>query len=115
MPPFVRKGPVYSSTYSAKVFPYFYFNEKGRIWINVPDATLRRIANGEAIDFTGSAIDDAGDKRRVEGHATPTGRSRGEITVRVFVTKRIALNYQTTYECVGAFPATPDLTPTEAR
>lgn len=102
MPPFVRKKVVYSSTYSAKVFPYFLFNEKGRIWIVVPDDLLRRAANGESVDFKGHALSDSGDERRVEGHATPTGPWGGKIRVRVFVTRRISLNYDTTYELKGA-------------
>jgi hypothetical protein len=55
MPPFVRKGATYSSTYSAKVFPYFFYNEKGRIWIVVPDDLLRRAAKGQPVDFIGHA------------------------------------------------------------
>jgi hypothetical protein len=109
MPPFVRKNVVYSSTYSAKVFPYFLFNEKGRIWITVPDEVLRRAATGQSVDFTGRALSDSGDERRVEGHATPTGPWGGKIRVRVFVTRRISLNYDTTYELKG-----PEVPPTAA-
>jgi hypothetical protein len=102
--PFVRHKAIYSSTYSARVFPYFY-TEKGRIWINVPDDALHRVANGEAIDFTGRAVNDSGDERRVAGRAVPTGVSLGTIQVRVFVTRRISINCDTTYEFVG--PADP--------
>ena len=41
-PPFVRKNIVYSSTYSAKVFPYFFYNETGHISIVIPDEDLER-------------------------------------------------------------------------
>lgn len=104
MPPFVRKNVVYSSTYSAKVFPYFFYNEKGRIWIVVSDDDLRRAAKGGSVDFKGSAVNEAGDVRKVEGHATPTGPTSGNIRVRVFVTRRIALTYDTTYELRGPRP-----------
>lgn len=100
IPPFVRHNSVYSSTYTARVFPYFY-SERGRIWIEVPDDALRRIADGQPIDFTGRAVNESGDVRRVEGHAIPTGRMLGSIRVRVFVTRRLALNYDTTYELLG--------------
>jgi hypothetical protein len=100
--PFIRHNATYSSTYSARVFPYFFFNEKGRIWIVVPDDALRRIDRGESVDFTGHATSDSGDERRVEGHATPTGRSSGKIRVRVFVTRRIVLTCDTTYELRGS-------------
>jgi hypothetical protein len=109
MPPFTRKKVVYSSTYSAKVFPYFFYNEKGRIWIAISDHDLLRAARGEPIDFKGQAISDAGETRRVEGHAVPTGPAAGKIRVKVYVTRRISLNYDTTYELRGAPP--PVVTP----
>jgi hypothetical protein len=102
MPPFVRKNTVYSSTYTAKVFPYFFYNEKGRIWIVVPEDLLQRAAKGQPVDFVGHALSDAGEERRVEGHAVPTGPWGGKIRVRVFVTKRISLNYDTTYVLKGS-------------
>jgi hypothetical protein len=105
MPPFVRKNTVYSSTYYAKVFPYFFYSERGRIWIVVPDADLRRASQGLPVDFVGHALSDSGEERKVTGHAVPTGPSGGKIRVRVFITRRIALNYDTTYELKG--PANP--------
>jgi hypothetical protein len=102
MPPFVRRKAVYSSTYYAKVFPYFFYSERGRIWIVVPDADLRRASLGQPVDFVGHALSDSGDERKVEGHAIPTGPTGGKIRVRVFITRRIALNYDTTYELKGA-------------
>jgi hypothetical protein len=104
MPPFVRKGSVYSSTYSAKVFPYFLFNEKGRIWMTVSDDDLRRASKGQEILLSGYATSDSGDERRVAGKATPTGPTSGKIRVRVFVTRRISLVYDTTYELRGPPP-----------
>jgi hypothetical protein len=102
MPPFVRTKTVYASTYYAKVFPYFFYSERGRIWIIVPDADLRRASLGQPVDFVGHALSDSGEVRKVEGHAIPTGPSGGKIRVRVFVTRRISLNYDTTYELKGA-------------
>ncbi len=111
MPPFVRRDSVYSSTYFARVFPYFFYNESGRISIVIPDRDLKTIEEGGAIDFKGSALSDAGEKRRVEGRATPTGPSGGRIRVRVFVTRRIALTYETTYELRGPVAKAPAVTP----
>jgi hypothetical protein len=84
------------------VFPYFFYNETGRIWIVVPEHELHAIDHGSAIDFTGSAISASGDKRRVEGKAMPTGPTTGRIRVKVYVTRKIALTYETTYELKGA-------------
>jgi hypothetical protein len=108
MPPFVRHNAVYASTYYAKVFPYYFFSEKGRIWIVVPEAELRRAAVGQPVDFVGHALSDSGEERKVEGHAVPTGPSGGKIRVRVFISRRISLNYDTTYELKGVpSPAVP--------
>jgi len=98
--PFARHGPEYSSTYVARVFPFFY-TEKGRIWIVVPDELLRRVDRGEAVDFVGRALNDSGDSRKVVGHAVPTGPMTGKIRVRVFISRRLSLNYDTTYELKG--------------
>jgi hypothetical protein len=111
MPPFVRKNVVYSSTYAAKVFPYFLFNEKGRIWIIVPDEDLRKVSLGLPVDFVGHALSDSGDDRKVEGHAVPSGPTSGKIRVRVFITRRISLNYDTTYELKGAAKPLVAVTP----
>ncbi len=101
MPPFTRQDAIFSSTYSARVFPYFFWSESGRIWIEVPPEKLRRVAQGEAVDFTGRGVSSSGDLRRIEGHATPTGPSEGRIRVRVYVSKRLYLNFDTTYQLQG--------------
>jgi len=108
MPPFTRRDAVFSSSYAARVFPYFFWSESGRIWITVPADKLRRVARGEPVDFTGHGTSDSGDERRIEGRAVPTGPTSGRILVRVYVTKRIHLNFDTTYELQGpAAPVTP--------
>jgi hypothetical protein len=110
IPPFSRHNGVYSSTYAARVFPIFY-TERGRIWIDIPDDALRLIASGQPIDFTGHAINDSGDGRKIAGHAVPTGASGGKISVRVFVTKRISITYDTTYQLTGVAEPQVAITP----
>jgi hypothetical protein len=110
IPPFSWHHGVYSSTYAARVFPIFY-TERGRIWIDMPDDALRRIASGRAVDFTGHALNDSGDGRKILGHAVPTGATGGTISVRVFVTKRISVTYDTTYELTGVAEPRVAVTP----
>jgi hypothetical protein len=98
MPPFTRKDGVLCSTYSADVFPYFFFDDKGTIAINVPDEMLRRVFKGEAVDFTGRGTSDYGENRRIVGHAEPTDRTHGRIRVRIYVSKRISLDFNTLYQ-----------------
>ncbi len=114
MRPFVRRDTVFSSTYSARVFPYFFWNESGHIWIVAPGDRLLRAALGEPVDFTGRGISESGDERRIEGHATPTGPMGGKIRVRIYVSKRIFLTFDTTYELQGT-AKTPVVTPKQNR
>jgi len=102
MPVFSRKGVLYESTYHARVFPYFFSNEDGRLYIEITESQLQKLRRGEAVDFTGRAIRDDGDLRRVEGRAMPHDAVTGRIKVRVFVTKKIQLIFNTTYRFVGA-------------
>lgn len=100
-----RSGSTYVSRYSAKVFPYFFWNETGRLRIDVPDAALRRLHDGQPIDFTGEAIRDDGRTRTLTGRAVPTGPAAGQIKVRIFVTTRISLVFNTTYQVIPAASA----------
>lgn len=98
MPVFVRNpAGVYESTYTAKVFPYFFYNEKGRLSIDVSDDALRQLAAGQPIEFHGRGFSTANEERRIEGRAVPTDAHTGKIKVRVFVTKKIQLIFNTTY------------------
>ncbi len=103
MATFERRPGAYESTYVAKVFPYFFYNEHGTLTIDLADAALRRLAAGEAVEFSGRAINSAREERRVEGKATPADARSGKLKVRVFVSKRIELIFNSTYR----FPAMP--------
>lgn len=96
-PDFVRREGRFESTYSAKVFPYFFSNETGRLGIDFSDAQLERLARGETVEFTGSATNHEHATRRVEGKATPADALHGKLKVRVFVSPKIELIFNTTY------------------
>jgi hypothetical protein len=97
MPTFTRAGSVYESTYVAKVFPYFFYNENGRLTVEISDDALRQLERGEPIDFKGQAVREDGAPRRVEGRAIPADSRSGKLKVRVFYSKRIELIFNTTY------------------
>lgn len=100
MPTFARAGGIYEADYTAKVFPYFFYNEHGRLYIDVSDDALRRLARGETIHFDGKGVSSDGVTRKVEGRAVPTDATGGRIKVRVFVTTKIQLIFNTTYRFV---------------
>jgi hypothetical protein len=97
MPAFERKNGVYQSSYEAKVFPYFFSNEKGALAITLSDESLRKLERGETAQFSGRAVNTDSEERRVEGKATPADALSGKIKVRVFVSKRIELIFNTSY------------------
>lgn len=102
MPTFQRAGARYESSYAAKVFPYFFYNECGTLGIEFTDEQLARLENGERVELTGQARSDTGEDRRIEGHATRTDADSGKIKVRVFVSKKIELIFNTTYHFAPA-------------
>ena len=97
MPDFVRKSGAYESSYEAKVFPFFFSHEQGRVLIEVSDEMLQQLESGQPINFKGRGVRDDGIERRLEGTATPANASTGRLKVRVFVSKRIELIFNTTY------------------
>ena len=97
MPAFVRKNGTYESSYAARVFPFFFSNEQGRVVIELPDDALRQLERGETISFHGRGVRDDGAGRRLEGTATPIDAVSGKLKVRVSVSKRLELIFNTTY------------------
>ncbi len=97
MPTFVREGEAYSATYAAKVFPFAFYNEKGSLRIDVDAEQLQQLARGVPIEFTGRAVNDDGAERKITGKATPKDATSGAIKVRVAVSKRVELIFNTTY------------------
>lgn len=102
MPPFVRRAGVYAADYQAKVFPFFFYSERGRISIEFPDENLRQLLRGETVYIKGYANNSNGVGRRIQGRAVPdgSGAEHGKIKVRVWVGK-IELIFNTVYRFTG--------------
>lgn len=96
-PAFVRTGNDFTSSYTASVFPFFFESEKGRISVTLTDADLARLAKGEVVEFKGEGRNEDGEVRRVEGKATPADAESGKLKVRIFVSPKIELIFNTTY------------------
>ena len=80
---FVRAGASLATTYEVKVRPWFFWGETGVINISIPEPDLVRLAQGETIDFTGSATNHKNKPRSVTGRAQPLDASTGKIKVRI--------------------------------
>ncbi|MDD3179211.1 MAG: hypothetical protein PHQ04_02540 [Opitutaceae bacterium] len=98
---FEHNGGNLTTTYAAEVFPFFFFDEVGRITVTMPEDELRRVTRGEVRPFTGEAVNSQGGKRHVEGRAEPIDATHGKIKVRVFVSKHIELIFNGTYRFTG--------------
>jgi hypothetical protein len=97
LPKFTRKGGVYESAYTAKVFPFFFQNESGTLQVEMSDDQLRQLERGEPVEFKGRGVRTDGVERRIEGKATPADATSGKLKVRVFISKRTELIFNTTY------------------
>ena len=98
MPRFDRRDGGFESTYIAKVFPYFFYNESGTIRIEFTEAMLAELQNGSPVEFQGRAERNGGGDRRIEGKATPDNATSGKLKVRVQYSKRVELIFNTTYQ-----------------
>lgn len=85
--PFDRTGDEYRATYEAKVRPWFFWSESGRITIKLPAAAFARLRAGETVEFTGEAFNHRHKPRKVSGRAQPAGpgADTGRIKVRIGV------------------------------
>jgi hypothetical protein len=101
LPPLERRKDGYTATYEASVFPFFFYNETGQLWIECSDEQLRRLERGERVAFQGRVRRTEGSEHRVEGTVTPADATSGKVKVRVFATKSIELIFNTTYRFTG--------------
>ncbi len=103
MLPFARHNGIYTADYTAKVFPFFFFNEQGTLSIEISDEQLQQLERGAAVNFTGHASNRKGAARHVEGQAVSdaVAGDRGKLKVRVRVSKNIELVFDTTYRFTG--------------
>ncbi len=95
--PFQAGDSRYSATYRAKVFPYFFSSEHGSLWISFDEGDFARLERGELVNFTGRAENSDKEERRIEGRAVPATAKTGKIKVRVFVSKKIELIFNSNY------------------
>lgn len=94
---FLRRGQTYAADYSARVFPYFFFNESGRLVVDVPDDCLRQLARGKPIDFKGTAVRSDGRIRTLACRVAPADSASGKIKIRLVVSRYLILVFDSTY------------------
>jgi hypothetical protein len=91
------KNGIYTGDYQIKIVPYVFKNEKGSLSILAPEEDLQKWTNGEAVDFSGKAIETSSKKiTKVNGHITPSGKNHGSVTLWFMAGKR-KLTFTTLY------------------
>jgi len=80
---FERNGENFSTTYDARVVPWFFWNENGTITLTLTEAEWAKLAKGERTEFKGEASNEKRKPRHVTGWAQPADRTSGKIKVRV--------------------------------
>ncbi len=93
-----RKDGYISGDYKAKVFPYWFMGEHGTFRLKASDEDFARIAKGEVVEFSGDAQSSDKEVRKITGRATPADATTGKFKVRIFVTEKIQLIFNSTYK-----------------
>lgn len=101
MPIMERAGGSYRTTYVAKVRPYFFYSEHGELEIDFDAEQIARLRAGERVTFTGRARNNHDHPREITGHADPIDATSGRIKVRVRVSRKIELIFNTDYRFTG--------------
>ena len=84
--------------YKVDVSPISLASEEGNLTISVSNETLRKLAGGQAVDFSGQAVSTGGNKSAVQGTATPAKDSKDAGAIRVRIdSKKGKLVFKTTY------------------
>lgn len=81
--PLVRQGSTLVTGYEARVWPWFFWSETGRITITLTDANLASMARSETTEFTGEASNHKKKPRQVTGRAVPTDAFSGKFKIRI--------------------------------
>ena len=97
---FERQGSTLGTTYEAKVFPWFFWGETGKITITLADAELANLAKGEKAEFIGEAANHKNKPRKVTGFAQPADATSGKFKIRILADGH-ELIFNGTYQFVG--------------
>jgi hypothetical protein len=80
-----REGDRYTATYDARVWPWAFWNESGKLAIQFSDADVERLHRGERVEFTGDATNHKNKPRHISGRAERVDATNGKIKVRIGV------------------------------
>jgi hypothetical protein len=94
---FEREGSTLATTYVAKVRPWFFWGETGKITLTLTDTDLANLAKGGKAQFTGAAFNHRNKPRQVTGRAEPANATSGKFKVRI-IADGVELIFNGTYQ-----------------
>ena len=96
-----KEGGGLQAHYKVDVSPISLASEEGSLVISVTSETLRKLADGNPVDFSGQATSTGGSKSAVQGTATPAKDNKEAGSIRVKIdSKKGKLVFKTTYQLV---------------
>ncbi len=96
--PLVHKEGGLQGHYKVDVSPISLASEEGSLTISVSNESLRKLADGNPVDFSGQAVSTSGNKSAVQGTATPAKDNKDVGSIRVRIdSKKGKLVFKTTY------------------
>ena len=82
--PLTRKDGVLRGTYSIKVTPFVFKNDRGELELTMSDVIAEKMAEGEAVEFSGMAVSAKdGKKKPIKGKTQPVANDHGAVNFTV--------------------------------
>jgi len=95
--PLTYQKQTYAGDYQLKVVPFFHKSQSGKLSLAAPDDSVRRHAQGAAVEFTGEAVNQKDGKTKViKGKITPITKDRGTVVFSI-ATESGELVFNTSY------------------
>ena len=95
--PLTYQKQTYAGDYQLKVVPFFYNIQSGKLTLAAPDDSVRRHAEGLAVEFTGEAVNQKdGKTKAIKGKITPITKDRGTVVFSI-ATDNGELVFNTSY------------------
>ena len=95
--PLTYQKQTYAGDYQLKVVPFLYKSQAGKLSLAAPDDSVRRLAEGLAVEFTGEAVNQKDGKTKVvKGKITPITKDRGTVAFKI-ATENGELVFNTSY------------------
>jgi len=96
-----HESGAFRGDYIIKINPFTFKNDEGRLDLKISDADAHKMTRGLAVEFSGKAISNKGNKQQgVKGRTDPKTASSGNVSFVVTTADR-QIVFNTTYKLVN--------------